>query len=56
MEVDAGIGIATTNSSANVMFKGNTNGTLELNFSSASAFTCTETYASGTYSLVCKTV
>lgn len=45
-----------SNSSANVNFKGSTNGTFELAFESTANFACVPSNSEGKYSVVCTTV
>ncbi|EME47670.1 hypothetical protein DOTSEDRAFT_69581 [Dothistroma septosporum NZE10] len=57
MEIGNGIGInGKHNATANVLFKGSTNGTFELRFESTAKFACVP-WSNGTvYSVICSTV
>ena len=57
MEIGNGIGInGKYNETANVLFKGSTNGTFELKFESTANFACVPSNNGTVYSVVCTTV
>lgn len=56
LELGTGIGISSDNSSANVNFKGTTDGTFELRFESTAEFACgTPAKKDGKWSVICST-